>query len=94
MIMASIVFRSFNVDHARNCCFETRQHENILEADKMNTLPFILLPLCGSEEYDMEVGQVAKGVVSGPVAHVRYKRNLSNFQKRYSYWAMTRYARN
>ena len=38
----------------RNCCFETRQHERILDADKLNTLPFILLPLCGSEEYDME----------------------------------------
>ncbi|KAI8144617.1 hypothetical protein BJV82DRAFT_667817 [Fennellomyces sp. T-0311] len=38
----------------KNCCFETRQHERILEDDKLNTLPFILLPLCGSEEYDME----------------------------------------
>jgi hypothetical protein len=25
-----------------------------LDAEKLNTLPFILLPLCGSEEYDIE----------------------------------------
>ncbi|KAF7726199.1 hypothetical protein EC973_008997 [Apophysomyces ossiformis] len=38
----------------KNCCFETRQHEDILLAEKLNTLPFILLPLCGNEEYDMD----------------------------------------
>ncbi|KAI8376413.1 uncharacterized protein BYT42DRAFT_646016 [Radiomyces spectabilis] len=38
----------------KNCCFETRQHEKLLHADELNTLPFILLPLCGNEEYDME----------------------------------------
>jgi hypothetical protein len=38
----------------KNCCFETRQHERLLYSDNINVLPFILLPLCGSEEYDME----------------------------------------
>ncbi|KAG2217268.1 hypothetical protein INT45_009308 [Circinella minor] len=51
----SNVIRRGGVDSTiKNCCFETRQHERILDADKLNTLPFILLPLCGSEEYDME----------------------------------------
>ncbi|KAI9477736.1 MAG: hypothetical protein EXX96DRAFT_568011 [Benjaminiella poitrasii] len=38
----------------KNCCFEARAHERLLDIDDMNTLPFILLPLCGNEEYDMD----------------------------------------
>ncbi|CEP18518.1 hypothetical protein [Parasitella parasitica] len=38
----------------KNCCFETREHERLLDPDAINVLPFILLPLCGNEEYDME----------------------------------------
>ncbi|CAO3638828.1 unnamed protein product [Cunninghamella blakesleeana] len=49
------VIRRGGVDTViKNCCFETREHEKILDADKLNTLPFILLPLCGSEEYDLD----------------------------------------
>ncbi|ORY99192.1 hypothetical protein BCR43DRAFT_221932 [Syncephalastrum racemosum] len=49
------VIRRGGVDAAiKNCCFETRKHEEILDADTLNTLPFIMLPLCGNEEYDME----------------------------------------
>ncbi|KAJ8655716.1 hypothetical protein O0I10_008601 [Lichtheimia ornata] len=49
------VIRRGGVDATiKNCCFETRQHERILDAEQLNTLPFILLPLCGNEEYDME----------------------------------------
>ncbi|OAD81379.1 hypothetical protein PHYBLDRAFT_184601 [Phycomyces blakesleeanus NRRL 1555(-)] len=49
------IIRRGGVDSTvKNVCFETRQHEAILDADKLNTLPFILLPLCGNEEYDME----------------------------------------
>jgi Domain of unknown function (DUF383) len=39
----------------RNCCFETRKHNELLDAEGTNMLPFILLPLCGNEEYDMDV---------------------------------------
>ncbi|CAO3607323.1 unnamed protein product [Cunninghamella echinulata] len=49
------VIRRGGVDTViKNCCFETREHEKLLDADKLNTLPFILLPLCGSEEYDLD----------------------------------------
>lgn len=49
------VIRRGGVDSViKNCCFETRQHEHLLYSDDINVLPFILLPLCGNEEYDME----------------------------------------
>ncbi|KAI7869964.1 hypothetical protein BDF14DRAFT_1777945 [Spinellus fusiger] len=49
------VIRRGGVDSTiKNCCFETRQHEAILDCEQLNTLPFLLLPLCGNEEYDMD----------------------------------------
>ncbi|KAG0173338.1 hypothetical protein DFQ28_008778 [Apophysomyces sp. BC1034] len=50
----SVIRRGGVSSTIKNCCFETRQHEEILVAEKLNTLPFILLPLCGNEEYDMD----------------------------------------
>ncbi|KAI8364429.1 hypothetical protein BD560DRAFT_403131 [Blakeslea trispora] len=38
----------------KNCCFETREHERLLDVEDINVLPFILLPLCGNEEYDLD----------------------------------------
>jgi hypothetical protein len=46
----------------RNCCFETRKHDEILDAEGINMLPFILLPLCGNEEYDMDVSSDINGM--------------------------------
>lgn len=49
------IIRRGGVDSVlKNCCFETREHERLLDVDKINALPFILLPLCGNEEYDMD----------------------------------------
>lgn len=49
------VIRRGGVDSViKNCCFETREHERLLDPTDINVLPFILLPLCGSEEYDMD----------------------------------------
>ncbi|KAG1085449.1 hypothetical protein G6F42_021395 [Rhizopus arrhizus] len=49
------VIRRGGVDSViKNCCFETRVHERLLDPNDINVLPFILLPLCGNEEYDME----------------------------------------
>ncbi|SAM02040.1 hypothetical protein [Absidia glauca] len=50
----NVIRRGGVITVIKNCCFETRQHEDLLDAEKLNTLPFILLPLCGSEEYDIE----------------------------------------
>ncbi|KAI8984579.1 hypothetical protein BDF20DRAFT_860675 [Mycotypha africana] len=49
------IIRRGGVDSTiKNCCFETREHERLLDVDDINMLPFILLPLCGNEEYDMD----------------------------------------
>ncbi|KAI9357519.1 hypothetical protein BD770DRAFT_322009 [Pilaira anomala] len=49
------VIRRGGVDSViKNCCFETREHERLLDPLDINVLPFILLPLCGNEEYEME----------------------------------------
>ena len=49
------VIRRGGVDSViKNCCFETREHERLLDPEEINVLPFILLPLCGNEEYDMD----------------------------------------
>jgi hypothetical protein len=39
----------------RNCCFVKEAHKAILVENGINVLPRILLPLCGSEEFDLEV---------------------------------------
>ncbi|ORX53514.1 DUF383-domain-containing protein [Hesseltinella vesiculosa] len=51
---ANVIRRGGVITVIKNCCFETREHERLLDVNKLNTLPFILLPLCGNEEYDME----------------------------------------
>ncbi|KAI8330413.1 hypothetical protein BC941DRAFT_440434 [Chlamydoabsidia padenii] len=50
----NVIRRGGVITVIKNCCFETREHERLLDSDKLNTLPFILLPLCGNEEYDMD----------------------------------------
>lgn len=51
---SNVVRRGGSDSVVKNCCFETRQHERLLDVDDINVLPFILLPLCGSEEYDLD----------------------------------------
>jgi len=50
----SVIRRGGAISTMKNCCFETRKHDEILDAEGINMLPFILLPLCGNEEYDMD----------------------------------------
>ncbi|CAO3678912.1 unnamed protein product [Umbelopsis vinacea] len=50
----NIIRRGGCISTMKNCCFETRKHNEILDSDGINMLPFILLPLCGNEEYDMD----------------------------------------
>ncbi|CAM0135438.1 Protein hgh1 [Umbelopsis sp. WA50703] len=50
----NIIRRGGTVSTIKNCCFETRKHDQLLDSDGINILPFILLPLCGNEEYDMD----------------------------------------
>lgn len=50
----NIIRRGGIITVLKNCCFETREHTRLLEVDQINALPFILLPLCGNEEYDMD----------------------------------------
>ncbi|KAJ1679351.1 Protein hgh1, partial [Spiromyces aspiralis] len=38
----------------KNVCFEKAYHSEILSEDGINMLPYILLPLCGPEEYDID----------------------------------------
>ncbi|KAJ1850222.1 Protein hgh1 [Coemansia sp. RSA 2703] len=38
----------------KNVCFEKDKHRDILDPKETNLLPYILLPLCGPEEFDMD----------------------------------------
>jgi len=38
----------------RNCAFVTQAHPLLLSSGSVNFLPYILLPLCGPEEFDLE----------------------------------------
>src|SRR2546430_16001441 len=44
----------------RNCCFSTDHHLYMLSEEKINVLPYILLPLCGPEEFDTDVSPNSK----------------------------------
>jgi hypothetical protein len=46
-----------NVDAAahRNCCFDKDAHLDLVAQDRYNVLPRLLLPLCGPEEFELEV---------------------------------------
>ncbi|KAI8324381.1 DUF383/DUF384 domain-containing protein [Martensiomyces pterosporus] len=49
------VIRRGGVDSTmKNVCFEKDKHREILDPNETNMLPYILLPLCGPEEYDMD----------------------------------------
>lgn len=38
----------------KNVCFEKDKHQEILDPKETNMLPYLLLPLCGPEEFDVE----------------------------------------
>ncbi|KAJ1830185.1 Protein hgh1 [Coemansia sp. RSA 2711] len=49
------VIRRGGVDSTmKNVCFAKDKHREILDPQGTNMLPYILLPLCGPEEFDME----------------------------------------
>ncbi|KAJ1911707.1 Protein hgh1 [Tieghemiomyces parasiticus] len=48
----NLVRRTGVLSTIKNCCFESSRHAALLDEDGMNLLPYILLPLCGPEEFD------------------------------------------
>ncbi|CAG8471883.1 8440_t:CDS:10 [Funneliformis mosseae] len=50
----NIIRRGGVVSCIKNCCFATERHLDMLSEDKINVLPYILLPLCGPEEFDTD----------------------------------------
>lgn len=40
----------------RNSCFDVPSHGPFLDEDQVNLLPYILLPICGPEEFPEDVG--------------------------------------
>ncbi|KAJ2496033.1 Protein hgh1 [Coemansia sp. RSA 1972] len=49
------VIRRGGVDSTmKNVCFAKDKHKEILDPNETNMLPYILLPLCGPEEFEME----------------------------------------
>ncbi|KAJ2572898.1 Protein hgh1 [Coemansia sp. RSA 1836] len=49
------IIRRGGVDSTmKNICFEKESHREILDPNETNMLPYILLPLCGPEEFDMD----------------------------------------
>lgn len=55
--MPTITYRYFNRFFIlqRNVSFDTQYHMILLDPRGINILPFILLPLCGPEEFDLDV---------------------------------------
>ncbi|RKP04701.1 putative DNA-binding protein HGH1, partial [Thamnocephalis sphaerospora] len=47
----AIVRRGGVISTIKNCCFDTESHM-ILLSDELGLLPYVLLPLCGAEEFD------------------------------------------
>lgn len=39
----------------RNCCFDIPFHSTFLDLAQINILPYLLLPICGPEEFSEEV---------------------------------------
>ncbi|KAJ1796745.1 Protein hgh1 [Coemansia sp. RSA 2399] len=49
------VIRRGGVDSTmKNVCFDKEKHREILDPQETNLLPYIIRPLCGPEEYEME----------------------------------------
>lgn len=51
----NLIRRGGVVSTIKNCCFYHEAHEEMLTSQELNLLPFVLLPLCGNEEYTDEV---------------------------------------
>lgn len=41
---------------SRNSCFDVPSHKAFLDEDQVNLLPYVLLPICGPEEFPEDVG--------------------------------------
>ncbi|CAG8433605.1 1189_t:CDS:10 [Ambispora gerdemannii] len=49
---SNVIRRGGVVSCIKNCCFNVSQHLDLLSESKINLLPYILLPLCGPDEFD------------------------------------------
>lgn len=47
---------TINIIFFRNSCFDVPSHKAFLDEDQVNLLPYILLPICGPEEFPEDVG--------------------------------------
>jgi len=50
----SLIRRKGVASTIKNCCFDLVSHQTFLDRDNVNLLPYILLPIMGSEEYSEE----------------------------------------
>ncbi|CAG8632213.1 1662_t:CDS:2 [Cetraspora pellucida] len=50
----NIIRRGGVISCIKNCCFAIEHHLDMLSPSKINILPYILLPLCGPEEFDLD----------------------------------------
>ncbi|CAG8532726.1 5383_t:CDS:2 [Racocetra persica] len=50
----NIIRRGGVISCIKNCCFAIEHHLDMLSPSKINVLPYILLPLCGPEEFDLD----------------------------------------
>ncbi|KAF0555779.1 eukaryotic protein [Gigaspora margarita] len=50
----NIIRRGGVISCLKNCCFAIEHHLDMLSPSKINVLPYILLPLCGPEEFDLD----------------------------------------
>ncbi|KAG9292621.1 hypothetical protein G9A89_006993 [Geosiphon pyriformis] len=50
----NIIRRGGVISCIKNCCFSIEHHLDLLAESKINILPYVLLPLCGPEEFDAD----------------------------------------
>ncbi|CAG8572061.1 3741_t:CDS:10 [Paraglomus brasilianum] len=50
----NIIRRGGVISAIKNCCFAIDKHNGLLDESNINLLPYILLPLCGPEEFSDE----------------------------------------
>ena len=61
---------------SRNSCFETESHDLLLSPNKINLLPYLLLPLCTAEEFpDEDQEQLPAELQLLPGTHKREESN-------------------
>ncbi|KAF9978443.1 hypothetical protein BGZ73_002339 [Actinomortierella ambigua] len=50
----SVIRRGGSITTIKNACFSVENHPAMLDENDINVLPYLLLPLCGPEEFDLD----------------------------------------